>query len=70
MDFVAGVVFQSGIVHYEAELGEILGDLDRRGLLAFHPYSERLDPSEKEERIEGCEGITNRIYDEGDFLMS
>jgi hypothetical protein len=69
MDFIARVVFQPRIVHYEAELREILGDLNRRGLLAFHPYSECLDSAEKEERIKGCEGIANRIYDEGDFLM-
>ena len=68
MHGLAAVRRQSGIVDFEAELVEVVGDQDRVGLLLVDAEREGLDAAEEQEGIERRETIPDRVDREADAL--
>lgn len=68
MDFAPRVVRQARVVHGETELVQELGNSHCAGLLAVHADRECLDTAEQQERVEGAEGISDRVDHMGHAL--
>ena len=70
MHFFARGSRQTGVVDLEAEVCQIVGDLDRVGLLLVNTKRERLDTAKEKERVERRQGVTDRVDRKCDTLLT
>lgn len=70
MHGLAAVRRQAGIVDFEAELVEVVGDQDRVGLLLVDAEREGLDATEEQEGVERREAVSDRVDRKSDTLCN